>query len=114
MTFMDVGMHVCGELHRLNDPKTQEASKLIDYLSTTKMSLKGQMRIPNVQEMVKRDPERVPEIYIRNNIDMGDAKRVDHLSSQIPIIDLAMLKSGSNEELLKLDMACKDWGFFQG
>ncbi|KAK7289861.1 hypothetical protein RIF29_03854 [Crotalaria pallida] len=76
-------------------------------------SIPGRLRIPNVQEMVKREAWRVPEIYIRNNIDMGNAIRMHHLSPQIPIIDLAMLRNGSKEELLKLDMACKDWGFFQ-
>ncbi|KAK7258603.1 hypothetical protein RIF29_24184 [Crotalaria pallida] len=63
--------------------------------------------------MVRIDPKRVPEIFIRNDIDKGDATRMHHLSPQIPIIDFAMLREGSQEELLKLDMACKDWGFFQ-
>ncbi|KAK7258598.1 hypothetical protein RIF29_24179 [Crotalaria pallida] len=67
--------------------------------------------IPNVQEMVKNDPSLVPEMYIRNKPVTGNVKRF--VPAQIPVIDLAMLRKGSKEELLKLDMACKDWGFFQ-
>ncbi|KAL2336583.1 hypothetical protein Fmac_011029 [Flemingia macrophylla] len=36
-----------------------------------------------------------------------------HLSSEVPVIDLALLSNGNKMELLKLDVACKEWGFFQ-
>uniref|UniRef100_K7MT66 Non-haem dioxygenase N-terminal domain-containing protein n=1 Tax=Glycine max TaxID=3847 RepID=K7MT66_SOYBN len=36
-----------------------------------------------------------------------------HLSSEIPVIDLSLLSNRNTKELLKLDIACKDWGFFQ-
>jgi hypothetical protein len=36
-----------------------------------------------------------------------------HLSSEIPIIDFSLLSKGHQEELNKLDLACREWGFFQ-
>ncbi|KAM1525209.1 hypothetical protein COP2_009895 [Malus domestica] len=43
-------------------------------------------------------------------------KSADHmcqLSSEIPTIDFSLLSSGNTEELTKLRLACKEWGFFQ-
>ncbi|KAF3449159.1 hypothetical protein FNV43_RR09887 [Rhamnella rubrinervis] len=70
--------------------------------------------VPNVQEMVMRDPLEIPERYLRNKEDMPkSAHNTSHLSSQIPVIDFSSLTQGNQEELMKLDLACKDWGFFQ-
>lgn len=70
--------------------------------------------VPNVQEMVTRDHLQVPERYLRNKEDMPkSAHNTSHLSSEIPIIDFCLLSQGNQEELMKLDLACKDWGFFQ-
>ncbi|KAK9289729.1 hypothetical protein L1049_007888 [Liquidambar formosana] len=74
----------------------------------------GSLPAPNVQELVRRDPSHVPERYLRNKEDMP--KKTDtaaHLSSEIPVIDLTLLSKGQEEELKKLNLACKDWGFFQ-
>ncbi|KAL6138756.1 hypothetical protein ACLB2K_064035 [Fragaria x ananassa] len=69
--------------------------------------------LPNVQEMVKTDPSQVPANYIRNETDISnDAAFCPHLSSEAPIIDLSLLSKGHQEELTKLDQACKEWGFF--
>lgn len=38
---------------------------------------------------------------------------LSHLSSEIPIIDFPLLSEGNQEGLMKLDMACKEWGLFQ-
>ncbi|XP_060674493.1 protein SRG1-like [Ziziphus jujuba] len=70
----------------------------------------------NVQEMVRMDPSQVPERYLiidQNQQDMPKIADLSHLSSQIPIIDLSSLTKENKEELIKLDLACKDWGFFQ-
>ncbi|KAK7257086.1 hypothetical protein RIF29_30804 [Crotalaria pallida] len=69
--------------------------------------------LPNVQEMVKNNPSLVPEGYIRSPEEMEIDKTMHHLSSQVPVIDFALLKNGSTEELSKLDFACKEWGYFQ-
>lgn len=71
--------------------------------------------VPNVQEIVKSDPLHVPERYlIKNQEDMPkDADHTCNLSSEIPTIDFSLLSRGHKEELTKLDLACKEWGFFQ-
>ncbi|XP_062022637.1 protein SRG1-like [Rosa rugosa] len=76
------------------------------------MSLKA----PNVQDMVRSDPFHIPDSFlaIRNEEDepkSADASR--DLCSEIPIIDFTLLSKGQKEELNKLDLACKEWGFFQ-
>ncbi|KAI4354532.1 hypothetical protein L6164_003385 [Bauhinia variegata] len=69
--------------------------------------------VPNVQEMVKKEPWQVPQRYVRSQEEMDKVIDMSHLSSEIPVIDLSLLSCGNKEELLKLDVACKDWGFFQ-
>ncbi|KAJ7950283.1 2-oxoglutarate (2OG) and Fe(II)-dependent oxygenase superfamily protein [Quillaja saponaria] len=71
------------------------------------------MDVPYVQEIVRRDPLQVPQRYVRSQEEMENVKDMSHLSSEIPVIDLSKLSSGSMEELKKLDIACKDWGFLQ-
>ena len=68
--------------------------------------------VPNVQEMVMNDPLQ-PERYVRSQEDFEKVNHMPHLSSEVPVIDLALLSNGNKEELLKLDVACKEWGFFQ-
>lgn len=68
--------------------------------------------VDNVQEMVRRDPSCVPERYIRNVEDRPNDGELSLLSSEIPVIDLSALNSGHEDELIRLDLACKDWGFF--
>lgn len=69
--------------------------------------------VPNVQEMVKMNPFQVPIRYMRNQEEMEKVNYKPHLSSEIPVIDLTLLSSRNMEEMLKLDIACKEWGFFQ-
>lgn len=77
-------------------------------------SFRSSIPVPNVQEMVRSDPLQVPKRYIRNEEDMPkEADICHHLSSEIPIIDFSLLSKGYEEELNKLDLACKQWGFFQ-
>lgn len=91
----------------ISDEKTVEGDHDV-------LSLAPSLPVPNVQEMVKRDPLEVPERYLRNKEEMPKcAHNTSHLSSEIPIIDFSLLSQGSQEELMKLDLACKDWGFFQ-
>ncbi|RHN46149.1 putative (S)-norcoclaurine synthase [Medicago truncatula] len=69
--------------------------------------------VPNVQEMVKMNPLEVPTKYVRNEEEMEKVNYMPQLSSEIPVIDFTLLSNGSMEELLKLEIACKEWGFFQ-
>ncbi|KAG6697412.1 hypothetical protein I3842_09G197300 [Carya illinoinensis] len=69
--------------------------------------------VPNAQEMMRSDPFQVPERYARNHDDMQSDTVQPHLSFEIPVLDLSLLSKGDAEELKRLDLACKDWGFFQ-
>ncbi|MBA0872539.1 hypothetical protein Goshw_015801 [Gossypium schwendimanii] len=69
--------------------------------------------VPNVQELVRKDPLQVPQRYVREVEDRPKDTDTSYLSSVIPVIDLSLLFMGNNEELTKLDRACLEWGFFQ-
>ena len=69
--------------------------------------------VPSVQEMVKNDSEFVPERYIQDCKDRPNELNVCFDSSDIPIIDFSLLINDDQDELNKLDFACKEWGFFQ-
>ncbi|KAL6133170.1 hypothetical protein ACLB2K_065407 [Fragaria x ananassa] len=74
---------------------------------------------PNVQELVRSNPLKIPEKYLLKNIVEQDkpksieTTRDDLSSDNIPIVDFSLLAIGNEEELNKLDLACKEWGFFQ-
>lgn len=61
--------------------------------------------VPNVQEMVRRDPLHLPERYARNHEEMQNNIDNHHLSFEIHVIDLSLLSKGGKEELKKLDLA---------
>ncbi|WJX10432.1 hypothetical protein P8452_01158 [Trifolium repens] len=69
---------------------------------------------PSVKELIAKGLNNVPEIYVHRNIDPSIVSNTDSLQ-QIPIIDLSKLLSEEvkGPELEKLDIACKEWGFFQ-
>ncbi|OMO97243.1 Oxoglutarate/iron-dependent dioxygenase [Corchorus olitorius] len=69
--------------------------------------------VPNVQELVRKDPLQVPQRYVRDMEDRPNDTDMSHLSSLIPIIDMSLLLMGNEDELNKLDLACQEWGFFQ-
>ncbi|XWS59841.1 hypothetical protein CRYUN_Cryun08bG0156600 [Craigia yunnanensis] len=69
--------------------------------------------VPNVQELVRKDPFQVPQRYVRDLENRPKDTDMSHLSSLIPVIDLSLLLMGNEEELNKLDLACQRWGFFQ-
>jgi len=56
---------------------------------------------------------QVPKRYATSQEELQKANYMPHLSSEIPVIDLSLLSNRNTKELLKLDIACKDWGFFQ-
>ncbi|XP_019178203.1 PREDICTED: protein SRG1-like [Ipomoea nil] len=71
-------------------------------------TLGGTLQVPCVQELAKQSPEIVPPRYFRDDLDpSAPAQR------EIPVINMSNLLQGDSEELKKLDIACKEWGFFQ-
>lgn len=68
--------------------------------------------VPNVQEMVREDPLQVPQRYLRTKEEVSEYEP-RHTDAKIPVLDLSLLEEGNLQELTKLDLACKDWGFFQ-
>ncbi|VVA95762.1 unnamed protein product [Arabis nemorensis] len=72
--------------------------------------------VPSVLEMVKeKNLTTVPSRYVRSDQEKPELLDDSSLSSEIPLIDMKRLCSVSamDSELQKLDLACKDWGFFQ-
>ncbi|PHT90135.1 Thebaine 6-O-demethylase [Capsicum annuum] len=75
--------------------------------------LGGSLKVPNVQELAKQTLAAVPPRYIRDDIE-NQSYNSSMLLPQIPIIDMKkLLQIGDDDELKKLHLACKDWGFFQ-
>ncbi|KAL2558033.1 2-oxoglutarate (2OG) and Fe(II)-dependent oxygenase superfamily protein [Forsythia ovata] len=69
--------------------------------------------VPSVQEIVRNDANNVPERYIKYLEDRPLSSEKCPVSLDIPIINLSLLTNGDEDERKKLDLACKDWGFFQ-
>ena len=72
--------------------------------------------VPSVQEMVKEKMiKTVPQRYIRSDLDKAEITDDSGPRTEIPIIDLNLLCSSTSmtSEIDKLDLACKEWGFFQ-
>ncbi|KAJ0263305.1 2-oxoglutarate [Hirschfeldia incana] len=72
--------------------------------------------VPSVQEMVKETTVKtVPQRYIRSDLDKTEITDESGPRTEIPIIDLNLLRSSAymDSEINKLDLACKEWGFFQ-
>ncbi|CAI9095462.1 OLC1v1031416C1 [Oldenlandia corymbosa var. corymbosa] len=70
--------------------------------------------VENVQQLASKNLKDIPYRYIRPEY-QTDEVSVDE-SSQLPVIDMNKLASGSMEyqtEMSKLHQACKEWGFFQ-
>ncbi|KAG6760195.1 hypothetical protein POTOM_036698 [Populus tomentosa] len=69
--------------------------------------------VPSVQEMVRKDSRCVPERYIQEHKDRPIEPEMCPNSSEIPVINFSLLVNGDEDERRKLDLACKEWGFFQ-
>ncbi|XVF75296.1 hypothetical protein PTKIN_Ptkin13bG0175800 [Pterospermum kingtungense] len=68
--------------------------------------------VPSIQEIVRNDSKSVPERCIHDS--KARPLIPDNLSAslQIPLIDFSFLVKGDEDEIKKLDLACKEWGFF--
>lgn len=69
----------------------------------------GSLQVENVQALASKDLNDVPPRYIRPER-QSEQVLIDE-SLQIPVIDMSKLMD--EDELMKLHLACKDWGFFQ-
>ncbi|KAE8723438.1 putative 2-oxoglutarate (2OG) and Fe(II)-dependent oxygenase superfamily protein [Hibiscus syriacus] len=69
--------------------------------------------VPSIQEIVKSDLHSVPERYVHENMDRPVISENLADSLEIPFIDFSSLAKGDEDEIKKLHLACKDWGFFQ-
>ncbi|XP_021295899.1 protein SRG1-like [Herrania umbratica] len=69
--------------------------------------------VPSVQEIVRNDFQSVPDRYIHENKDRELNSDNFASSLEVPVIDFSLLAKGEEGEIRKLDLACKDWGFFQ-
>ncbi|XP_022764519.1 protein SRG1-like [Durio zibethinus] len=69
--------------------------------------------VPSIQDIVRNDFQSVPERYIHENMDRPQVPDNLLASLEIPIIDFSLLTKGDEDEIRKLDFACKEWGFFQ-
>ncbi|KAL8200190.1 hypothetical protein R6Q57_011529 [Mikania cordata] len=69
--------------------------------------------VPSVQELAKEHLTNIPSRYVRPD-QPHEVLPSSHLP-QVPVIDMERLTSddSADEELQKLHLACKDWGFFQ-
>ncbi|GLT91187.1 hypothetical protein SLE2022_090870 [Rubroshorea leprosula] len=80
-----------------------------------KVEYGGSLPVQNVQALSAEKLEDIPAQYIRPELE-SDEVSIDE-SLQIPVVDMAKLVSdqfaGHDQELNKLHLACKDWGFFQ-
>ncbi|XP_023752820.1 S-norcoclaurine synthase 1 [Lactuca sativa] len=75
----------------------------------------GSIPVDNVQALASKDLKDIPIRYIRPEIESEEVLTDESL--QIPVIDISKLavagKPGYDDELDKLHLACKNWGFFQ-
>ncbi|KAK4836383.1 hypothetical protein QYF36_022257 [Acer negundo] len=69
--------------------------------------------VPSVQEMVRKDSQSLPERYIQEHNNRPLDSEFSPDLCEIPIINFYLLANGDEEEQRKLDLACKEWGFFQ-
>eukprot|EP01018_Ginkgo_biloba_P006695 Gb_18191 [translate_table: standard] len=70
----------------------------------------------NVQEVEKKEPQAIPERYIRTDEERPKLSTALPYHLSIPVIDMANLSQGSlqrDEEISKITKACEEWGFFQ-
>ncbi|KAM7263438.1 hypothetical protein ACFE04_001121 [Oxalis oulophora] len=69
--------------------------------------------VQSVQEFVRIDSQSIPERYIQEKKDRPVISEICHTLPQVPVIDFTLLLGDNEDERAKLDLACKEWGFFQ-
>ncbi|PKU87555.1 S-norcoclaurine synthase 1-like [Dendrobium catenatum] len=82
---------------------------------STHLELGSSLTVPNVQELASAiSTSEIPERYFRPE---AEARVVDSIDDdELPVIDLMKLVDPElfdKEELSRLGLACREWGFFQ-
>ncbi|CAL1376106.1 unnamed protein product [Linum trigynum] len=72
------------------------------------MEFGGSLSVANVQQLASTSKD-VPSRYIRPEFELDRVSSDE--SVQVPVIDMSKLVDDG--ELMRLHLACKDWGFFQ-
>lgn len=83
-----------------------------DEVVFSRKDLGGSLPVENVQALASNTLKEIPPRYIRPEIEHEPASVEDSL--QIPVVDMNKLNDDDDDdELAKLHLACKEWGFFQ-
>ena len=73
--------------------------------------------IDDVQELRNAKPTTIPERFVRDMTERPTLATALSSTSDIPVIDFSKLIEGDKDEvhieILKLGIACEEWGFFQ-
>lgn len=73
--------------------------------------------IDDVQELRNAKPTTIPERFVRDMTERPTLATALSSTSDIPVIDFSKLIKGDKDEvhseILKLGIACEEWGFFQ-
>ena len=75
----------------------------------SRKDLGGSLPVENVQALASKSLMDIPSRYLWSAMENEELSIDDSL--QIPVIDMSKL--GSKDELEKLHLACRGWGFFQ-
>ena len=71
--------------------------------------------VESVQALASKDLEEIPTCYLRPEVELDQFSLEE--SIDIPVLDMSKLLDQNplvhHDELEKLHLACKDWGFFQ-
>lgn len=76
--------------------------------------LGGSLPVENVQALASNNLTDIPPRYLRPEAEIEQVSIEDSL--QIPVVDMDKLMGNPlfhDDELAKLHLACKEWGFFQ-
>lgn len=75
----------------------------------------GSLPVDNVQALASNNGDKVPDRYIRTELELEHSSLSLDSHLQIPIVDFTKLFTPHclEDELKKLDAACQEWGFFQ-
>eukprot|EP01018_Ginkgo_biloba_P006700 Gb_18198 [translate_table: standard] len=74
------------------------------------------LKAKNVQELARKQPQSIPERYIRTDEERPKIITTLPCELSIPIIDMAKISERSlqrEDEMAKIAKACEGWGFFQ-
>ncbi|XP_030500835.2 S-norcoclaurine synthase 1 [Cannabis sativa] len=76
----------------------------------------GSLPVENVQDLASNNHKEIPPRYLRPEAELDSVSVLQSL--ELPVIDMTKLIADNqhpwhHDELAKLHLACKDWGFFQ-